>query len=243
MTKIQTASRTASAVDPKSHRTTGQEGVAQRRAVAKGLTVPIRALRDSHRTLIARHLLELDARDRYLRFGYIATDEQIHAYVAGMDFGRDQMLGIFNRKLELIAMAHLAFSHGDRSQACAEFGVSVLKAARGRGYGARLFDRAAMVARNNKVKSLFVHALSENTAMLRIARSAGAVIERDGSESEAFLRLRHASLNSRMAQIAEDHCAQIDYQFKVQSKQFRDILIAAKTLHDGWLAGNSILRR
>jgi hypothetical protein len=30
---------------------------------------------------------------------------------------------------------------------------------------------------------LFIHALSENTAMLRIARKAGATIERDGPKA------------------------------------------------------------
>ena len=38
----------------------------------------------------------------------------------------------------------------------AEFGVSVLKAARGRGYGARLFDRAVMHARNEG-RDTYVH--------------------------------------------------------------------------------------
>jgi len=242
MTEIQAASRTDPNFDPKGPRPSGQLGAAQHQT-NKALSVPIRALRESHRPLIARHLLELDARDRYLRFGYFATDEHIQTYVAGMDFERDEILGIFNRKLVLIAMAHLAYSHEDRRQACAEFGVSVLKSARGRGYGARLFDRAAMDARNKQVKLLFVHALSENTAMLRIARNAGAVIERDGSESEAFLRLPDASLNSRMTEIVEDHCAQIDYQFKSQSKQFRDFLAAVKALHGAWLAGDSNPRR
>ena len=45
-------------------------------------------------------------------------------------------------------------------------------------------------ARNRGVQTLFIHALSENTAMLRIARNAGATVERDGPESEAWLRLR-----------------------------------------------------
>ena len=66
---------------------------------------------------------------------------------------------------------------------------------------------------------MFIHALSENTAMLRIARNAGAVIERTGSDAEAFLRLPPASLGSRMTEIVEDHYAQIDYRLKAQSKQ------------------------
>ena len=38
-------------------------------------------------------------------------------------------------------MAHLAFAPVDQHSDCAEFGVSVAAHARGRGYGARLFER------------------------------------------------------------------------------------------------------
>ena len=49
-------------------------------------TVPIRALDSGHRAEIVRHLLSLDASDRYLRFGYAATDEQIGRYAERLDF-------------------------------------------------------------------------------------------------------------------------------------------------------------
>ncbi len=42
--------------------------------------------------------------------------------------------------------------------------------------GARLFERAVVVARNEGVGMLFIHALSENAAMLKIARNAGATV-------------------------------------------------------------------
>src|SRR5687768_18474258 len=128
-----------------------------------GPMVPIRSLGSGHRSRIAHHLLELDEHDRYLRFGYQANDEQIERYVAQLDFERDEIFGIFNRRLQLIAMAHLAFIHEPDAVPAAEFGVSVLKQARGRGFGARLFDRAVMHARNEGVELMFIHALSENT--------------------------------------------------------------------------------
>ena len=74
------------------------------------LQVPIRTLGVDHRARIARHLLSLEPNDRYLRFGYMAQDEQIQRYVDGLDFDRDEIFGIYNRKLELIAMAHLAYA-------------------------------------------------------------------------------------------------------------------------------------
>jgi hypothetical protein len=71
--------------------------------------VPIREIGVRYRARIARHLLELDEHDRYLRFGYAASDEQIRRYVDGLNFERDQVFGIFNRRLRMIAMAHLAY--------------------------------------------------------------------------------------------------------------------------------------
>src|SRR4051812_29353396 len=140
--------------------------------------VPIRSLSQRHRSRIAEHLAGLSESDRYLRFGYPATDAQIGKYVDTLDFERDEVYGIFNRRLRLIAMAHLANAADakhDGAGPIAEFGVSVSPNARGRGYGTRLFERAVLHARNAGVASLFIHALSENIAMLNIARKAGAI--------------------------------------------------------------------
>ena len=182
--------------------------------------VPIRTLAPRHRTHIAAHLMALAPHDRYLRFGYSASDEQIQRYVDGLHFERDEIYGIFNRKLQLIAMAHLAYASDPRWTSCSEFGVSVLADARGRGYGAALFDRAVMHARNEGVELLFIHALTENTAMLHIATKAGATVVRQGSESEAHLQLPPATLDTRMTELVDARVAEVDYRLKVQAKQF-----------------------
>jgi GNAT superfamily N-acetyltransferase len=197
------------------------------------VSVPIRSLGPSHRARITSHLLALDEHDRYLRFGYAATDEQIQRYVAGLDFGRDEIFGVYNRKLELIAMAHLAFSEDPSLRSCAEFGVSVLKKARSHGYGTRLFDRAVMHARNEGVEMLFIHALSENTAMLKIARNSGATLERAGSETDAHLRLPPATLDSRVTELLAEQLAQSDYRLKVQAKNFWDFLTGVQEVRQG----------
>jgi GNAT superfamily N-acetyltransferase len=179
--------------------------------------VPVRSLARRHRRRIAEHLLALDERDRYLRFGYPATDEQIVRYAMGLDFERDEVLGIFNRRLKLIAMAHLAYAPRPQmtgKPAMAEFGVSVLPHGRGRGFGGRLFDRAALHARNRGIENLFIHALSENVPMLKIARNAGATVERDGSESEAWLRLPPDTVSSHVGEAIERQMAELDFQFK-----------------------------
>ena len=208
------------------HQSTGQTHV-------RPVMVPIRSMGPGHLERIATHLLALDVHDRYLRFGYAANDEQVRRYVNGLNFERDEIFGIYNRKLELIAMAHLAFSTDPELKSCAEFGVSVLAHARGRGYGSRLFERAVMHSRNEGVDMMFIHALSENTAMLNIARKAGATIERDGSESEAYLKLPPADLDSRMTEMALEQIAQTDYRLKVQAKQFWDLLATVQEVRRG----------
>ncbi|GAA4350894.1 GNAT family N-acetyltransferase [Variovorax defluvii] len=207
---------------------------AQPRAAAPApVMVPIRSIGPRERERIAQHLLALNSHDRYLRFGYAASDEQVRRYVDGLDFDRDELFGIYNRRLDLIAMAHLAFAPDDQHNDCAEFGVSVAEHARNRGYGARLFERAVVVARNEGVRMLFIHALSENAAMLKIARNAGATVVRGGAESEAHLELPHATFDSRMSEIALEHYAQVDYQLKARAKQFWAFLATLQEIRSG----------
>ena len=182
--------------------------------------VPIRSLGPRHRERIAIHLHALDERSRYLRFGYAATDAQISRYVDTIDFSQDEVFGIFNRRLQLIAMAHLAHRPGDAARGrppMSEFGVSVLPKARRRGFGARLFEHAMLHARNRGIDTIFIQALSENTAMLKIARNAGATLERDGSESEAWLKLPPDSFASHLDEILGEHAAELDYRLKLRA--------------------------
>jgi GNAT superfamily N-acetyltransferase len=180
-----------------------------------------------------RHLVALPEQDRYLRFGYAATDEQIGRYVAGLNFERDEIFGVFNRRLVLVAMAHLAYSVDPQWTTCAEFGVSVSPHQRGKGLGAKLFGHAVMHARNQGVSLLFIHALSENVAMLKIARQAGASVQRDGSETEAYLSLPQATLDSQISGLVQEQMAEVDYQLKMQAHQFREWLRTVQEIRQG----------
>ena len=66
--------------------------------------------------------------------------------------------------------------------------------------------------------TLFIHALSENTVMLKIARNAGATVERNGSESDAYLKLPAATLATRLTEMVDDQIAEVDYELKQQAK-------------------------
>ncbi len=206
---------------------------------AKGRAwVPIRSLGPRHRERIVAHLVALDERSRYLRFGYAASEAQIARYVDTLDFENDEVFGIFNRRLELIAMAHLAYRQADAARgrvAAAEFGVSVSLQARRRGFGRRLFEHAVLHARNRAVDAIFILALSENTAMLRIARDAGASVERDGPECEAWLKLPPDSFASHLDAFLGDSAAEIDYRLKRRAQQVENLFKRSEktTIGDG----------
>jgi GNAT superfamily N-acetyltransferase len=199
--------------------------------------VPIRALNSRHRRRIAEHMLALPAHDRYLRFGYMATDEQVQKYVDGLDFKRDEIYGVFNRRLQLIAMAHLALTTDPKCSSCAEFGVSVSSDARGKGLGTRLFERAILHARSKEIDMLFIHVLSENAAMLKIARKAGAVVESYGGEVEAHLRLPAQDFTDHVETVVkdaiEDGLGAVDFRLKLRALQFWDMLASLQDMRKG----------
>lgn len=196
--------------------------------------LPVRSLAQHHRPRILSHLLALEEHDRYLRFGYAAGNVQIGRYVEQLDFDRDEVFGVYNRQLDLVAMAHLA-SLGDEAAkpTSAEFGVSVAPHLRGRGIGARLFQSACLHARNRGIDTLIVHALTENMPMLKIARAAGAVLEHEGPDATARLRLPREDLSSHLSQLVEDQAGELDYGFKTHALRVDRLLQAVRGMVSG----------
>ncbi len=178
--------------------------------------IPIRSIDAEHLPQLQRHFLALGAEDRYLRFGYAASDEQIRRYVDRIDFARDEVFGVFSRKLELLAVAHLAFG-----ESRAEFGVSVLPRARGLGIGTRLFRTGALHARNRGLRQLFMQCLSSNTAMRKIARRAGMTVRDDGGETEAYLELPQDDWRSHLDALVDAQTGHWDYALKFAMRQWR----------------------
>ena len=81
-------------------------------------------------------------------------------------------------------------------------------------------------ARNRGIDTLLVHALSENSAMLHIARKAGARIERQGAESRAVVKLARETLASRVEEIVEEQAASLAYAIKRQGQRVDHLLDA-----------------
>jgi ribosomal protein S18 acetylase RimI-like enzyme len=179
---------------------------------------PIRRLGEQHRQRVLTHLLSLGEVDRHLRFGHVASDEQIGQYTAHLDFDRDEVFGVFDGRLRVVALAHLAFAPAlaDGEQRAAEFGVSVSERQRGRGIGSRLFDHAVTHARNRGARSLAIHLARDNAPMLAIVRKAGAAVSYEGGDAVALLELPADTLGSQLSALIENQAAEFDYRWKMQ---------------------------
>ena len=69
--------------------------------------------------------------------------------------------------------------------------------------------------------------------MLKIARKSGARVVRDGSESDAYLNLTPADLDSQMNELIEEGMADVDFHIKVQAKQFLQMLRTLQEVRKG----------
>lgn len=177
---------------------------------------PVRTLGERHRPRIEQHLLALTPHDRLRRFGHLASDEHLARYAQGIDLDRDRVFGVFDSRLALVAMAHLAF---DPSREGAEFGVSVLGRQRGRGLGSALFEHAVTHARNRGLRRLTIYLARDNAAMLRIVQKAGAGVHFDGAHVQADLPLPADSLVSQLQEFFSLHAGEWDYRLKLHARR------------------------
>lgn len=173
------------------------------------MNIPIRELSRLDRPALEPHFLALDGEDRRLRFGASLNDDAVRAYVERIDFDRDAVFGVYDDALRLVGAAHVARGNGQ-----AELGVSVLPANRGRGIGGALLARAHLRARNWGVRALFMHCLTENAAMMHLARRQRMQIVVDSGEADAWLRLAPADASSHFGEVFAQRVALFDYALK-----------------------------
>jgi RimJ/RimL family protein N-acetyltransferase len=190
-------------------------------SVVRNLPVLVRELSSADRERLLTHFIALNEDDRLLRFGQVVPDHVIEHYVNGIDFSRDTVFGVFDDRLELIGVGHLAYlrNESDEDKRTAEFGVSVLESARGRGVGTKLFERAAIRSRNTRVTTLYMHCLSRNATMMHIAKKSGMKIEYAYGEADAYLTLPPADQSSIMAELLQEQSAVFDYAMKRQARR------------------------
>ena len=205
---------------PLNHRTASIFAAADRFQTAAGRPpVLVRELSSTDRERLLTHFLALDEDDRLLRFGQIVPDRVIENYVANIDFSRDTVFGVFDEQLNLVGVGHLAYLPAEGDKRTAEFGVSVLESARGKGVGSRLFERAAIRSRNTHVSMLYMHCLSRNKTMMHIAKKSGMKIEYAYGEADAYLSLTPADQGSILSEMLQEQAAVFDYAVKRQARR------------------------
>jgi GNAT superfamily N-acetyltransferase len=173
------------------------------------------------REALEKHFLALGAEDRRLRFGVALSDHGVSDYVARIDFERDAVFGVYDDDMSLAGVGHLA-----RGEGFAELGVSVLPAHRGKGLGGALLARTHMHARNWGVPSLFMHCLSENGAMMHLARKQGMRIVAERGEADAYLELPPGDVASIATELFTDRVALFDFALKSQANAVRRLAAA-----------------
>src|SRR6202140_4209668 len=122
--------------------------------------VLVRELSSTDRERLLTHFLALDEDDRLLRFGQIVPDRVIENYVANIDFSRDTVFGVFDNRLNLVGVGHLAYLPAEGRGGTGEFGGLVLERGGGRWGGSPLFGGAPIPNRNTPVLIPFMHCLS-----------------------------------------------------------------------------------
>jgi RimJ/RimL family protein N-acetyltransferase len=182
----------------------------------------VKELTSRTRRRLLKHFIALSPDDRLLRFGSIVSDEVVTRYVDSIDFSRDTVFGVYDRRLRLLGVGHLAFTTREQTAGSsvtmkarvAEFGVSVAAAARGMGVGSALFERAAIHCRNADIDTLYMQCLSSNRVMMHIAKKAGMEIHREYDEADAYLKIPPADPGSVMHEAWQEQAATLDYALK-----------------------------
>ncbi len=98
----------------------------------------------------------------------------------------------------------------------AELGLSVLPAQRSLGVGSALFRRAHMYARNHGVDELYMHCLTENAAVMHMARKQGMEVVSESAEAQAWLKLPRADMASHLGMAFEQGLGIFDYELRRQ---------------------------
>jgi hypothetical protein len=85
-----------------------------------------------------------------------------------------------------------------------------------------------MHARNWGIRALFMHCLSENGAMMHLARKQGMRIATEQGESDAWLALPRADASSYAHELLAERLGLFDFALKRQLHTARNIVDALR---------------
>lgn len=147
----------------------------------------IRPLGEPDREALHAHLSGLDVAARRLRFGGELDDAWVARYVAGIDFGRDVVLGMHDAAGRIVGVGEMRATPD--APALREIAFSVDASLRGRGRGTQLLAAVIEHARRERFACLHALCTAGNVGMLRLLQRAGFATERRGVEVAVRLDL------------------------------------------------------
>ena len=121
-----------------------------------------------HFRKLASHFVSLTSGDRFLRFGWVATDVDIVAYVESLFVSAARVFAVVEPDGDISGVLHLEFTGGG-----ANVGLSVSSWGRNQGIGTLLLQRAGLLVCAQGLKTLFVRNLNFNSALQQLALRLG----------------------------------------------------------------------
>lgn len=168
-------------------------------------------------------LIDIKSTDRYLRFGYQASNDNVIDYLesAFKDFGNTNMWFIVESDDKVVGSVHVSLSAND----VAEMGFTVAPEFRGKGLGQDLFQRGATWAMMKGAKTLYTQCLSENQVMQHIAKKNGMTVVTIGyGEKEATINATKGTIQSYFDDKFFDNLAFVDRAIEKQHSIYKTLM-------------------
>jgi GNAT superfamily N-acetyltransferase len=165
------------------------------------------------REQLRAHLLRLGPEDRAWRFCHPVSNDGVHRYCDAIDWPRTTVVGCFADGA-LRGVAELVRLPND-SPVGAEVALSVEVAYQRRGIGARLLQKALLLARNRFIDTVHMLSLRENVRIQGLVRRFGASVISYASVAEGSIHLPWPSHVSLLEEFAGDGQALIGAVFEL----------------------------
>ncbi len=181
--------------------------------------IPRKLSTSTDQLFVIEHLQRLDAEDRRLRFGIVATDEYIEKYVKdSWDKDGSVWFGCV-WKWKIVAACHVVIYNNE-----AELGCSVDPNHRGRRLAQTMFDRAITHLRAKNIRNVFMHCLTENQAMRHIAKKNDMIVESYCGETDAKVEVAPANPLTIYEDAYMDRMAMYDMVIRNQTEMMKTFL-------------------
>lgn len=155
-------------------------------------------------------------------FGYAITPEQIDLITENIEKNpsRHTIVIAEDADNEIAGTVHIA----DMGNACVEFGVMVAEAYRNRGVANGLLEFSIVWARNRGYSDLYMHCLSYNAPIKHLVRKHGLLIETQGTESDASLKIPPTNIFSVGHELVLRQQNAFNYGLKHNIQSFKRVL-------------------